>query len=119
MDSSFHVNSSLTEEQIEKNCEGADLFSGIKAGLEEAIAYEKGQVEAASVVRRSSLPDTDVRSVRKSLEMTQKEFAKILGVSVRTVATWESGRSVPNPTARNLMFLIAGNPGLVEQLQKA
>ena len=116
---SFVVNSSLSEEQIAKNFEGTDLFSGIKAGLEEAIAYEKGQLDATSVVRRSSLPDIDVHSVRESLEMTQKEFAKILGVSVRTVATWESGRSVPNPTARNLMFLIAEDPGLVEQLQKA
>ena len=119
MNPAFNVNSSLTEEQIVKNFEGIDAFSGIMAGLEEAMAYEKGQAKAATLARKSSLPDVDARLVRKSMQMTQKEFARILGVSVRTVEAWETGRSVPTPTARKLMFLISRNPGLVEQLQKA
>ena len=110
------VNSNLTDKEIAKNFEGIDFFSSIMAGLEEALAYEKGHAKAATIVRKRSLPDVDAREIRKSMKMTQKEFAHVLGVSTRTVESWEAGRSVPSPTARNLLFLIHKNPTLVSLL---
>ena len=110
------VNSILSDEEIAKNFEDIDFFSGIMAGLQEALAYEKGNAKAATIVRKKSLPNVDAREIRKSMEMTQKEFAHVLGVSTRTIESWESGRSVPSPTARNLLFLINKNPTLVSQL---
>ena len=109
-------NSALTDEEIAKNFEGIDFFSGIMAGLEEALAYEKGQAKAATIVRKRSLPDVDPHEIRQTMHMTQKEFASVLGVSPRTVESWEAGRSVPSPTARNLMFLIHSEPSLVKLL---
>lgn len=50
--------------------------------------------------------------------MTQKAFAGILGVSVRTVESWETGKSTPSPTARNLIYLISQDHSLVDKLQK-
>ena len=113
------MNSTLTDEEIAKNFEGIDFFSGIMAGLEEALAFEQGHAKAATIVRKNSLPDVDPYEIRKSMNMTQKEFAHVLGVSPRTVESWESGRSVPSPTARNLMFLISSKPSLVELLVTA
>lgn len=110
------INSTLTDEEIEKNFKDIDFFSGIMEGLEEALAYEKGDAKAATIVRKRSLPNVDVREIRLSMEMTQKEFAHVLGVSTRTVESWETGRSVPSPTARNLIFLIHVNPTLVSLL---
>ena len=112
------LNSSLTDEEIAENFKNMDLFSGIMSGLEEALAYEQGKAKAATIARKNSLPAVDPNEIRKAMNMTQREFAGVLGVSPRTVESWESGRSSPTPTARNLMFLIHNNPELVEQLQR-
>ena len=108
--------STLSEEEIAKNFEGIDFFSGIMAGLEEALAYEKGTAKAATIARKNSLPEVDSAALRKSLNMTQRQFAHVIGVSPRTVESWEIGRSTPSPTAKNLLFLIQKNPSLVAEL---
>ncbi|MBQ7161515.1 MAG: helix-turn-helix domain-containing protein [Clostridia bacterium] len=109
--------SSLTKEEIEANFKNADLFSGIMSGLEEALAYEKGTAKAATIARKRSLPDINVSETRKALNMTQKAFAGVLGVSARTVEAWESGRTNPSHTARNLIFLISQDYSLVSKLR--
>ena len=38
--------------------------------------------------------------VRNKLKLTQNEFAKLLGVSIHTVSTWEQGKSAPRKDAR-------------------
>ena len=115
--SDFVFESTLSDEEIEKNFNETDFFSGIVEGLKEAIAYEKGTAKAETVVRKSSLPVVDVASQRKKLNLTQKSFAKILGVSPRTVEAWESGKSTPTPTAKNLLYLISLDPELILKLQ--
>ncbi len=106
-------------EEIERNFKDADFFNGIRKGLEEALAYEKGKASAQTIARKRSLPDVDVKAERESLDMTQKAFANVLGVSKRTVEAWETGRSTPSPTAKNLIYLISQKPDLVLMLQEA
>lgn len=111
------LTSSLSAEEIEQNFKNTDFFSGIMAGLEEALAYEKGEAKAATIVRKRNLPAIDIAAERKAMNMTQKSFAKILGVSPRTVESWEAGRSNPSPTARNLLYLLSLDHSLVQKLQ--
>ena len=111
------VSSSLTDREIAENFKNTDFFAGIMSGLDEALAYEKGKAKAATIARKRSLPQIDPCVVRKAMNMTQRDFAGILGVSARTVESWEAGRSSPSPTARNLLYLIHKNPELVAQLQ--
>ena len=106
-------------EEIERNFKDTDFFNGIRKGLEEALAYEKGKASAQTIARKRSLPDVDVKAERESLDMTQKAFANVLGVSKRTVEAWETGRSTPSPTAKNLIYLISQKPDLVLMLQEA
>ena len=108
--------SSLSMEEIEKNFEGMDFFSGLMDGLTEALAWEQGRATADTFTRKRSLPAINVAEVRTSLNMTQKNFAAILGVSPRTVEAWESGRTTPTPTAKKLMYLIQEDHGLVSKL---
>ena len=108
--------SSLTPEEIEKNFQDMDFFSGMMTGLEEALAHARGQTAADALVRKRTLPVINVSEIRESLAMTQKDFAAVLGVSRRTVEAWESGRSNPTPTAKKLMFLIQGDHSLLERL---
>jgi putative transcriptional regulator len=112
------LQSNLSMQQIEDNFKNVDFFSGVMEGLEEALAYEKGSARAATRARKRELPNIDVASMRKDLELSQKSFASILGVSIRTVEAWETGRSNPTPTARNLMFLISLDKTLIHKLQK-
>ena len=117
---SDHVfKSKYSMEEIERNFKDADFFNGIREGLEEALAYEKGRASAQTIARKRSLPDVDVKAERESLDMTQKAFANVLGVSKRTVEAWETGRSTPSPTAKNLIYLISQKPDLVLMLQEA
>ena len=112
----LNVKSTLSDEEIVKNFEGIDFFSEIMSGLEEALAFEKGKTKAATLVRKRSLPEVNTREIRKSMNMTQRDFAGLIGVSTRTVEAWETGKSNPSPTARNLLYLILKNPELVSQL---
>jgi len=51
--------------------------------------------------------------------MTQKVFSDLLGVSVRTVEAWETGKSHPNGSARRLLQLIEQKPEMVEEIEYA
>ena len=108
--------STLSNEEIEQNFKDFDFFSGIMTGLEEALAYEKGKASAETFARKQSLPTINVLEVRKSLSMTQKAFANVLGVSCRTVEAWECGKSTPTPTAKKLIYLIQQDNSLVDRL---
>ncbi|MBQ7097445.1 MAG: transcriptional regulator [Clostridia bacterium] len=108
--------SSLSIEEVEENFKEIDFFSGIMDGLTEALAYEKGKASAETFARKQSLPAINVLEVRKSLSMTQKAFANVLGVSCRTVEAWECGKSTPTPTAKKLIYLIQQDNSLVDRL---
>lgn len=113
----IELQTNLSDEEIQKNFENVDVFQGIMAGLEESLAFRKGNAHAATLVRKASLPDVNVASERKALNLTQKAFADVLGVSVRTVEAWESGRTTPSPTAKKLLYLIKCDNSLVQKLQ--
>lgn len=114
--SEIRFKSSLSIEEIENNFKETDFFSGIMEGLSEALAYEKGKASAETFARKQSLPAINVLEVRTSLSMTQKAFAKVLGVSCRTVEAWECGKTTPAPTAKKLIHLIKEDHSLVDKL---
>ena len=51
-----------------------------------------------------------VSSVREKTGLSQAEFARLLGVSVRTLQEWEQGRRAPSGAARTLLMIAAKNP---------
>jgi len=57
----------------------------------------------------------DVKTIRRKLRLSQAEFAKRFGFSVRTVQEWEQGRAVPDGPARILLRVIEKSPKLVER----
>lgn len=104
-------------EAAERSINETDLLAGLQSTLEEAKAWKRGEEVPGLVVRERSLPEVDAAAVRKSLSLTQRAFASILGVSCRTVEAWESGRSNPTPTARKLLYLIQEDHSLISKLQ--
>lgn len=57
------------------------------------------------------MSDLDVKEIREKLKMSQERFAKLLGVTSRTVQNWESGGVIPQ-TKIEMLHEISQNPGL-------
>lgn len=55
-------------------------------------------------------------SARQSVNLTQKEFARLLNVSVDSVQDWEQGRRSPRGAARTLLRVAHEHPEVLEQL---
>ena len=53
---------------------------------------------------------------RIQLEMSQQQFAAMLGISVRTVHDWEQGRREPSGAARTLLKIAARHPEVVREV---
>lgn len=51
------------------------------------------------------MTEIDVKEIRNSLNLTQNDFAKILGVDIKTVQNWEAGRKISAPKRAILMEL--------------
>lgn len=113
----FVYDSLLSEEQIEENFKEVDFFEELMNGLSKVLAFEKGSAKAETYARKRSLPEIDVAKERKAFNMTQKAFAALIGVSKRTVESWESGACTPSPTAKKLIYLLSVDSSLVDKLQ--
>ena len=58
--------------------------------------------------RITTLPP--IAGTREALALSQAEFARLLGVSVRTLQEWEQGRRAPSGEARTLILIANRNP---------
>ena len=71
------------------------------------------QLKRGEIGRVVTLPP--VSETRARVGLSQSEFARLLGVSVRTLQEWEQGRRVPSGPARTLLAIAHKNPRLLLQ----
>ena len=57
-----------------------------------------------------------VAAARAATGLSQAAFAKLLGVSVRTLQEWEQGRKVPSGAAATLLKVAARHPEVLQEL---
>ncbi len=57
-----------------------------------------------------------VLTTRKHLDLSQNEFARLLGVPVGTIRDWEQGRKQPDSAARTLIKVARDHPGILRKL---
>jgi putative transcriptional regulator len=58
------------------------------------------ELKAGRTGRRFTVDSYGIVRAREKAGLTQAEFAKLLGVSVRTLQDWEQGRREPNAAAQ-------------------
>ena len=89
-------------------------FEDIKTGLNQAIEYEKGKgkakVTVVAIFPVDQFSAADIKAIRIATGLTQVLFAKFMGVSVKTVEAWESGRNHPEGTACRLLSMTKKDP---------
>ncbi len=55
-------------------------------------------------------------SARKSVNLTQRQFAELLDVSVDAVQDWEQGRRSPRGAAKTLLKIAQSHPDVLEEV---
>jgi len=79
-----------------------------KRNLGKEILEGIQQIKRGQIGRVTHLPA--VAAIRLRMNLSQAEFAKLLGVSVRTLQDWEQGRRSPSGPARTLLQVAYKNP---------
>lgn len=78
---------------------GAELLKSVRQ-----MRAGKGRVVLSPVI-----------SARKKSGLSQTEFAKLLGVSVRTLQEWEQGRRQPSGAAKTLIGIAERRPEVLRE----
>ena len=61
-------------------------------------------------------PTPDVRTIREAAKISQSQFARLIGVNLRTLQNWEQLRTRPTGPAKALLKIVASNPKAIEAL---
>lgn len=77
------------------------------------IIRSDGTVEKSDLL---SAAQWELMAARGGSGLSQAEFARRIGVSVRTVQEWEQGRKAPSGPARALLRITAKHPELLERI---
>ena len=88
-------------------------FNDLIASVKEAGAILRNEKKASrvTVIPPDGIPD--ISSIRIGMGLTQKQFASLFQVSVRTLQGWEQKRRKPDGPARVLLKLAARAPKMV------
>lgn len=85
-----------------------DLAAELEQSIHEMLAGQGKAVEISPVV-----------AVRMQSGLSQSLFAKLLGVSVRTLQEWEQGRRKPSGAAQTLLTIAQRHPEVLQELAAA
>lgn len=85
----------------------------LKEALQEVLAHRQGKHTLEKHVVETS--SSEIQRIRQQYLLSQKEFAELFGVSLRTLQHWEQGRRHPHGPAQILLKVIAHNPKAVQE----
>jgi len=101
-----------------------DNISGsILRGLQEMLDHSQGKVELRSRYVAATPPKQytgdEIRRIRDNLKMSQGFFADVIGVSKKTVESWEYGRGKPSGAAARMISIIEIDPEALKRYEIA
>jgi putative transcriptional regulator len=85
------------------------MFEELLGSVREAGAILRGQKKPS---RRTVIGGPGVRAIRERTSLSQSEFARLIGVSVKTLQNWEQNRRRPTGPAAALLSIIDHDPAL-------
>ncbi len=84
-----------------------EMFKELLESINQAGNIRKGVEKPA---RSSTIEEPNVSAIREKYDMTQREFASLLGISVATLRNWEQGRRKPQGPAKVLLKIAEKRP---------
>lgn len=103
------------ERKRDLNAELAEAIRDVKAGRKGRVWRIERRPDG-TIHRELAL---SVADIRKRTALSQSEFAKVLGVSVRTLQDWEQGRREPSGAARTLLAIASRHPRVLKEAAAA
>jgi putative transcriptional regulator len=95
------------------------VFEQMRAGLEDSIAWTRGQISLKTTTVPAPPPKasaTQIAALRRRLNMSQAVFAATINVSPKTIQSWEQGARRPSDAALRLLQVVALEPTVVGRL---
>lgn len=86
-----------------------EMFEELLDSVREAGAILRGEKKPS---RRTAIGASGVRTIREKTKLSQSDFARLIGVSVKTLQNWEQDRRRPAGPAAALLKIIAHEPRL-------
>jgi putative transcriptional regulator len=84
-----------------------ELFDELVQSVREGGAILRGEIAPR---RHLEIEPVDIKRIRERFDISQREFAGLLGISVDTVQNWEQGRRKPRGAARVLLLVAEKHP---------
>ena len=92
-----------------------ELFNELVESLGEAGEIRKGKTKPSRIFRYRPI---DIKRIRNRLDVSQTQFALMIGVSKSTLQNWEQGRREPEGPAKALLRIVDKKPeAVLEALQ--
>jgi len=85
-------------------------FEKLVSSIKEAGEIKSGRKKSSRIYE---IKPPDIKEVREKLNVSQTEFAIMIGVSVRTLQNWEQGRRTPEGPAKALLRIASRDPQAV------
>ena len=87
-----------------------DLFAELVESVKEGGAILHGEKKPS---RQFMFEDLNVKEIREGYNLSQSQFASLLGISIETLQNWEQGRRSPRGPARVSLQVAAKHPEAV------
>jgi putative transcriptional regulator len=81
--------------------------------IRRVISRRDGTVEKDQIIPAEK---AQVAAARAATGLSQAPFARLLGVSVRTLQEWEQGRKMPSGAAATLLKVATRHPEILQEL---
>ena len=92
----------------------SEVSESIMRGLQEMHDHAQGKIELrsnyVSAVPPAEYTADEIRAIRDRLNMSQGFFAEVIGVSKKTVESWEYGRGKPSGAAARMLTIADKDP---------
>ena len=98
----------LTDESLAQFESSLDVAAELRKSVREMVARKGTKVVVSPVV-----------SARVKSGLSQSQFARLLGVSVRTLQEWEQGRRAPSRAAQTLIAIAERRPEVLREFAPA
>lgn len=89
-----------------------ELFAELLESIREGGVILRGEKPASRIFAYNIQP-LDVKRIREAFQLSQREFAAVLGINIETLQNWEQGRRAPQGPARVLLQVAARHPEAV------